>query len=93
MVFTNDVKIVFCMDLKKCLGGTDRLDALAHRDTVELLRNIPSSGKYSITGYETGLERIFSGFSLKGIEKDDMHPTHIFAVSINLSYSLTDKCN
>ena len=81
------------MDLAKCYNGrTDRMDALAHKDAVDILRNVPSSGKYSITGYQTGLERIFSGFSIKGIKYDDMQPLHIFAVLANLNYSLTDKC-
>lgn len=91
--FVNKMKVVFSMDLTKCYSGTDRLDALAHRDVISIMRNIPMSGKYNITGYEVGLERIFSGFSITGIEKDDLHPTHIFAVLIDLNYSLTDKCS
>lgn len=91
--FQNAMKIVFGLDLTKCYSGTDRLDALAHRDIISILRNLPMSGKYNITGYEIGLERIFSGFTITGIQKDDLHPTHIFAVLIDLNYSLTDKCS
>ncbi len=93
VVYTNQVKVVFCLDLMKCYSGDDRLDALAHRDVISIMRNIPISGKYNITGYEVGLERIFTGFTITGIEKDDLHPTHIFAVLIDLNYSLTDKCS
>lgn len=91
--FTNRTKVVFCLDLTKCYTGDDRLDALAHRDVVSIMRNLPISGKYRITGYETGIEKVFSGFTTTGIEKDDLHPTHIFAVLIDLNYSLTDKCS
>lgn len=92
MVFTNDVKVIFCMDLEKCIAGSDRMDALAHRDAVDLLRNNPFSGKFNITGYETGLENVFSGFGIGSIEKDDLQPYHCFAVLIELNYRLTDKC-
>ncbi len=92
IVFTSKMKIVFSLDLTECYAGDDRLDALAHKDAMYILRNIPSSGKYQISGYETGLERIFSGFSIKGIKEHDLHPTHVFAVLIDLRYSLTDKC-
>ncbi len=93
IVFTNDVKIVFCLDLERCISGNDRMDALAHRDVIEILRNIPSKGIYAITGYETGLERIFSGYSTTGIKYDDLQPYHCFAVNITLNYYLNDKCN
>jgi hypothetical protein len=93
MVFTNSVKVVFCMDLEKCISGKDRMDALAHKDAVELLRNITSSGRYVINGYETGLENIFSGYSTTGIKYDDLQPYHCFAVKIMLNYYLNDKCN
>lgn len=93
VLFKNKMKIVFSLDLTECYDGEDRLDALAHKDVMEVLRNIPSSGKYKITGYEIGLERVFSGFSTKGIKNQDIHPTHVFAVLIDLSYKLTDKCS
>jgi hypothetical protein len=93
MVFTNSMKIVVSLNLKKCYTGADRLDAVAHRDLINVLRNIPTSGKYKISGYETGLERVFSGFSTESIKNDDIHPTHVFAILIDLNYSLTDKCN
>lgn len=93
VLFTNKMKVVFSLDLTECYDGNDRLDALAHKDALEIFRNIPSSGKYKVTGYETGLEKIFSGFSIKGIKNQDIHPTHVFAVLIDLSYKLTDKCS
>lgn len=93
VVFTNKMKIVFGLDLSKCYSGTDRLDALAHRDVVSILRNLPISGKYRISGYEIGLDRIFTGFSTRAISNHDLHPTHVFAVLIDLNYSLTDKCS
>jgi len=92
VVFSTDVKVVFCMNLEKCLLGEDRMDGLAHRDAMDFLRNNPYSGKFVITGYETGLENIFSGYSISGIEKDNLQPYHCFAVLIDLNYSLTDKC-
>ena len=91
--YQNSMKIVFGINLKECYAGNDRLDALFHRDVISILRNIPISGKYTITGYETGLERVFNDFSILGIEMDDLHPTHVFAVLIDLNYSLTDKCS
>lgn len=93
MVFTNSVKVVFCLDLEKCIEGNDRMDALAHKDAVEILRNIPSSGKYTINGYETGLENVFSGFTIRGIKLDDLQPYHCFAIMLDLNYYLNDKCN
>jgi len=93
MVFTNNVKVVFCLNLEECIEGNDRMDALAHKDAVEILRNISTSGMYEITGYETGLENVFSGYSITGIKHDDMQPYHCFAVNIDLNYYLNDKCN
>ena len=92
MVFTNSTKVVFCLNLEKCISGNDRMDALAHKDAVEILRNISSSGRYIIEGYETGLENIFSGYSTSGIKYDDLQPYHCFAVNIKLNYYLNDKC-
>jgi len=92
-VYTNKVKAVFIMDLEKCIDGDDRMDGNAHRDAVEILRNLAVSGKYTITGYETGLEKIFSGYSILGIKYDDLQPYHCFAVLMDLNYKLTDKCS
>lgn len=93
VLYKTTVKLVFCMNLEKCFDGSDRMDALAHKDAVDVLRNLPSSGKYIITGYQTGLERIFAGFSILGIKYDDMQPYHCFAVLLEMNYKLTDKCS
>ncbi len=91
-VFQNKTKVVFALNLDDCYDGTDRLDAKAQRDVIRILRELPISGKYSISGFETGLDNIFTGFSISRIKNDDLHPVHLFAVLIDLNYKLTDKC-
>lgn len=90
--FTNDVKVVVIVNLEKLFGsGEGRNDKMAERDAVELLRTI-SRKRYQITGTETGLDRIYSGYDISNITRDDLHPFHIFAVNMNLRYQIKDKC-
>lgn len=95
VVFTAETKIVFNLNLEYCLRQrSDRMDALAHKQVLEVLRPMSRRGKFNITGYETGLDNVFSGFDIKRIDKDDLQPLHSFAVIVDLNYYLTDcNCN
>jgi hypothetical protein len=80
------------VDLNKIYPtGTERLDAKAHSDAMEVLRNF-GFNKYQITGIEKGIDFVFSGFTTSNIRFEDMHPQHCFSVTIDLEYYLTDKC-
>jgi hypothetical protein len=90
--FTTKAKVVFMVDLNKIYPtGTERLDAKAHSDAMEVLRNF-GFNKYQITGIEKGIDFVFSGFTTSNIRFEDMHPQHCFSVTIDLEYYLTDKC-
>lgn len=91
-MFNNDVKVVFIVNLKSLFPAEQgRADQMAQRDAVELLRKI-SRQRYLITGVQTGLANVFSGFDISKITKDDLHPFHIFSVNTTLNFQVKDKC-
>lgn len=91
-VYTTDSKFVFMVNLEKAfVGDTDRSDEKAHRDVLEILRNVAHE-RFTITGVEKGVDNVLSEFDTKGIKFHDIHPYHCFSVDMNLSYYITDKC-
>ena len=90
--FETKVKVVFMLDLNRILPNeTDRADAIAQNDAVEILRNI-AFGKFNITGITKGIKNVFNGFTTDSIKFTDIQPYHCFSVDIDLTYYLTDKC-
>lgn len=92
VLYTTDAKCVFMVDLSKIYSGSsERLDAKAHRDATEVLRNF-GYNKFQINGIDKGIDSVFSDFDTSKVKFDDMHPLHCFSVNLNLEYYLTDKC-
>lgn len=92
VVFSNETKVVFMVDLDKILPNeTIRADEKAHSDVMQVLRNIAYE-RYSITGVDTGIGNVFNGFDVSKIKLTDIQPFHCFSVNLKLSYYLTDKC-
>lgn len=91
-VFTNDVKCIFMVNLAKIFPtDVERSDVEAQRDVVSLLQQ-NAFGEYIITGVNKGIENIMSEFGTERIKFSDIHPYHSFAVTLNLSYYITEKC-
>ena len=90
-VFTTDIKCVFHLNLQEVITFNERQDERARRDAIEVLDSFYYLG-HNVTGYEKGIQNVFSGFETEKIKLTDMHPYHVFAVNLRLSYYLTDKC-
>jgi hypothetical protein len=91
MNFVADVKAVFMVNLDKIITLEGRNDETSHRDAVEFIRSVSDYG-LRIKGIEKGITNVFRGINYSQIKFDDIHPKHIFAVKMELSYYLTDKC-
>lgn len=91
-VFVAKVKCVFMVDLSKIYpNDDDRQSAKAQKEAIELLRGI-GYGLYEITGVERRIDMIWKEFQTHHIKFDDMHPLHMFAITINLNYYTEDVC-
>lgn len=93
LVFTTEVKCVFMVNLRKLFNNKkERPDERAHRDAVEILREI-SDERYTISGIQKGVRDIFIGIDKSQLIELDLNPLHVFAVVLDLSYYLNDKCD
>lgn len=93
IVYTNEVKVTFMVDLTRILPNEPyRPDELARRDVVEFLRSI-SDERYGIVRVEKGIRSVFRDFDIDSIPFNDISPNHVFSVVIDLNYYLTDKCS
>lgn len=91
-VYTNKVKVVFMLDLKKIYGmDLGRVVSRAQKEAVRILKSI-SYGIFEITGLERRVDIIFQQYKTNNIQEIDMHPLHIFAVNVDLNYVLEDNC-
>lgn len=88
--FNTDCKIVFMVNLEHIANGFSRLDAMVRRDVISVLRN--HQYDFMITGYETTLDEVFRGFDTSKILRNDIQPYHVFAITGNINYLITDKC-
>lgn len=92
VVYRVPIKIVCMVDLNKIYPDlTERADALAHKDVIEICRNY-SFRDFKVSGIQTGIETIFAEYTTTDIKFDDTHPLHCFAVIAEMEYLLTDKC-
>ncbi len=92
VIFTSEVKVAFMVNLNQIQPlETGRADSKVQRDAVEFLRRI-SDERFTITGLEKTVGKVFSGFDTSQIQFEDYHPTHCFAVVLKLSYYITDEC-
>lgn len=91
-VFTNRGKIVFMSDLDKIYPGVaQRQDSKQEAEAIRILNKI-SHRRFKILGIERRIENIFREFSSKEVRFDNMNKRNVFAVHIELNYSIND-CN
>jgi len=86
-VFKSSTKVVFMVDLTAILTGSERKDAQARQDVIEVLRDL--RGKANITGVEKGIDQVFAGIDTEKIKFNDIHPLHCFAITMDLFYRLS----
>lgn len=92
-VFSNTSKVVFMVDLDRIYPNkAQRLDSKIQEEAVQVLRSI-AYRKYKILGIERRIESIFQEFSTSNIRQDNMDKNHVFAVRLQLNYTITDKCD
>tara|TARA_R110000737_G_scaffold116429_2_gene149132 strand:- start:4 stop:579 length:576 start_codon:yes stop_codon:yes gene_type:complete len=91
IVFTNNVKVVFMVDLSKIYPlQNERQDAKAQKDAVQALRDI--SGEFIVNEVQRGIDNIFNEYTTSSMRFNDLQPLHAFSINIDLNYYLTDKC-
>ena len=90
--FLSKVTIVFWVNLERIYPiKEEQTVSRAHRDVMEVLRNY-NFRRYQINNIERGVDNIFRQYLTKNMRYNDMHPLHCFAVNVDLTYYLTDKC-
>lgn len=91
--FTTKAKVVFMVDLSKIYPNNgSRAVSMAQSDAMQVLRNY-NYERFEIEGIERRIDIIFREYKTSNIQFNDMHPLHCFAVLIDLTYYLEDKCN
>lgn len=91
--FVSQGKVVFWVDLSRIYPiEEERATSRAHRDVMEVLRNF-NLGRYEIGNIEKRIDIIFREYKTSNVQFNDMHPLHCFAVNLDLTYYLTDKCS
>lgn len=84
--FDTEVKIVFCVNLKKLKSS------IIHRADMEVeidaLKLVSKHKIFSVTGFEKGVETVFKGFNIDHIKLSDMQPYHVFAIVGRLKYKI-----
>lgn len=88
--FITDVKIVFMLNLDKCLPGViQRADAYAQNQAYT---NVAKLKAFSIKGIITGYREVLNEFHIENLKTYDIHPRHIFAIDTKVSYKLKFNC-
>lgn len=89
--FTNKLKIVFMVNLKKAYPNiTHRADMEAEIEAIELIRK--KSG-FSFEKVEKGIKQVLGEFYTDGIKLNDMHPYHIFSITGEITYQISCLTN
>lgn len=90
ILFTADIKIVFCVNLS-LINSTLRNDSEVHKRVIVCI-NDETFNEFVVDGLEKGVEEVFRGYSTENITYTDIHPWHVFAITGTLSYYLNKKC-
>jgi len=86
-LITSDVDIVFQLDLKKLYPLiVHRADEEAHQDVTSILFGNVSD--YKVTNIITGVSNVYADLNLTKINPDDMHPFHVFKVTMEVYYNM-----
>lgn len=84
--FECEVKIIFTVNLKKLFPESiNRPDSEMHKLIYDLIK---SDRNFEITGVQTGMSNVLSGFNIKSIKTKDLHPWHTFSINSNLIYNI-----
>ena len=87
------IKICFMLNLEKIGYMSGRQDSEVQNLVVGTINNNPFN-HFKITGLEKTVRNVFYGYTYTDIElENDMHPLHTFAITGELEYYLTEKCN
>lgn len=85
--FTNKVKIVFMINLKKIYPNiTHRADMESEMKAIDLVRQ---NSIFSFESLEKGVKQVLGEFYTEGIKTDDMHPFHVFSITGEVSYIIS----
>jgi len=90
--FTNEVKIVFMLNLKVLYPDINhRADTEAQNTAYDLVH---SRKAFRIKRIETGLENVLNGFdvSLKSLIRSDLQPIHVFGIVADVNYKMNSNC-
>lgn len=91
LVFVNNVKCVFALDLSRAYDTTERNDQEAKRDALQALRNADFN-MFKITEVQTGVENVFNDYFIDKISYLNMQPYLCFSINFDLNYYINDKC-
>lgn len=91
LVFTNNVKCVFVVNLEKAYGNDVRNDQEAKRDALQALRDADLN-MFKINEVQTGIKNVFNDYYTEKIKYLDMQPYYCFSINFEINYYLTDKC-
>lgn len=89
--FTNKVKIVFMINLKKVYPDLyHRADIEAQIEAIELIRK--KTG-FTFQKIEKGIKQCLGEFQTEEIKLNDMHPYHVFAITGEITYQISCLTN
>lgn len=89
--FSNSLKIVFMVNLKKVLPGiVHRADMEAEFKAIELLRK---THRFSFEKMGKGIKESLGEFYTEGIKTDDMQPYHVFSITGEVTYTVSCLTN
>ena len=85
--FECNVKIIFMVDLKKAMPKIKhRADMEVESESIELIRKCSN---FKINQIEKGVDQVLKEFTKENLEKTDMQPFHVFAISGILTYQIS----
>jgi len=87
MLFSNKLKIVFMVNLKKIYPKMmHRTDMEAEMKAIALIRKKPG---FSFEKLEKGIKQCLGEFYTAGIKLNDMHPYHTFSITGEITYQIS----
>lgn len=91
--YETDLKICFMVNLRHLNDIAERADAQVQRDAVTAVREFRGT-EFRITGIQTGIDNVFSGFETGGIKREqtDQQPLHVFSINGQFGYYRQDSC-
>lgn len=89
--FTNKLKIVFMVNLKKAYPNIlHRADMEAEMKAIELIRK---KAGFSFEKVEKGIKQCLGEYYTESVKLQDMHPYHIFSITGEITYQISCLTN